>query len=158
MGITVEAIVCPFSLKHTAVYISADAKIILRELDSTSCVLFLPDEESDSDHGLSEFVKFLSANMGKSLLIQYNDHVGYRSSELYESGVPTASFGPDEEIWVEVNEDYQPLPQNGMFRVQQLDVNSDKEYVTYRNAIQLGLEKIGVAISWENIIDIVCDG
>ena len=83
----------------------------------------------------------LSKIIGKALVVRYDSGIGHRTSELFINGNMEKAFGEDDEVWVLLGEDGEPLVDGERFKLEELD--PDEEYETIENAIQLGLQSFG---------------
>jgi hypothetical protein len=96
----------------------------------------------------------LSTQTHNSLLVLYDDRIGYRYSCMYTEGIFTKEFTPEDEVWVMVDEGYEPLLEK-YFSAMEVseDENEDNEYKTMWNAIELGLDEMGINQKWKSIFD-----
>jgi hypothetical protein len=69
----------------------------------------------------------------------------------YLTPVAITSFGADDELWVPLDEDGNPLVTACARRIGELDHDAGAEYETCRNAIQLGLEALHCDDVWVSL-------
>ncbi|MBV6626708.1 MAG: hypothetical protein KI793_27855 [Rivularia sp. (in: Bacteria)] len=86
----------------------------------------------------------ISIICSQALLIRYEGRVAYRESTVFQEGYPIKKFDLDDEIWVMVDENGEPIINGKQFRVEQIEDDDDEEYETIYNAIGLGIEYIGI--------------
>lgn len=101
-----------------------------------------------------EIAVYLSTKLETVLLIRYDSRISYRSSTLYREGKKIKEFSEEDELFVPLDEDGEPLTDNQ--RLKQSDFLPDEEYETVMNAIQLGLESINIDPGkWEKLVDLI---
>jgi len=81
-----------------------------------------------------------------ALFVLWDDRVGTRVSALYQSGKLIREFGPEDELWVPLNDDGRAMTERPPLCASELD--EDGEYETSVNAIALGLREIGAGTAW----------
>jgi hypothetical protein len=118
----------------------------------TAAVREDPRHEYAFTEDLDGIAEALSKTLGTSLVVRYDDRIGHRSSKLYRDGELIRSFGEDDEVYVLLDEDGEPIPEGERFSLQDLD--PDEEYETIKNAIQLGLEGLGRG-DWPSVFDLI---
>ena len=96
----------------------------------------------------------LSRAFGKALVVRYDSRIGHRSSVLFEGGIRKHDFGPEQELFVPLDEKGYPLADSSPRSLRQLDPES--EYETVCNAIQLGLKALGHG-SWDDLFQVMTD-
>ena len=74
------------------------------------------------------------------------------SWEALMAGLKT-HFGEDDELWVPLDENGQPDLSAAPLAVD--DLLDDEEYATLKNAIDLGLEEFGVALSSREVVSLI---
>lgn len=94
----------------------------------------------------------LSSVYGSSLVVRYDDRIGHRSSILYKEGKRARSFGEEDETYVLLDEEGEPLRDGARFKLAEL--TSDEEYETIENAIQAGLAEFGKG-DWESLHELL---
>lgn len=95
-------------------------------------------EESPAAEGLAREL----SRGSKALHLQWDPRrVGLRSATLFVDGAPSASFGPDDELWLAVNidgpADFTAKPVRGSERLE------GQNYDLHLNAVQKGLKELG---------------
>jgi hypothetical protein len=83
----------------------------------------------------------LSNILGKALVVRHDSRIGHRTSELFINGNMERAFDEDDEVWVLLDEDGEPLVDGKRFKLADLD--PDQEYETIENAIELGIQSLG---------------
>jgi hypothetical protein len=97
----------------------------------------------------------LSRTFGKSLLVRYDDRVGYRSAVYFVEGVEEAVYAADDELWVPLDDEGDlVLSENPIHKT---EFDEDTEYETIENAIQLGLKRFGVG-EWAALQRLIYNG
>ena len=86
----------------------------------------------------------ISVILSQAILIRYDDRVGYRESIIFQEGYPIKRFDLADEIWVMLDEDGKPIVNGRKMRIKQIEDNEDEKYETIYNAIQLGIDLVGV--------------
>lgn len=84
----------------------------------------------------------MSMALGSVLQVKYDSRTGYRSAILWNGGQAIAEFGAEDELFVPLDEDGEPVA-SATLRPR-ADLKSDEEYETAKNAIELGLDAFGV--------------
>jgi hypothetical protein len=121
--------------------------------NSTGIILHLSEDRTFDDN-LHAIAQQVSIQTHKTLLILYDDRLGYRYSGVYIEGSFAKEFTSEDEVWVLVGEDYNPLLEREFsFREVDEDENENNEYITVCNSIELGLNEIGVNEKWRKIFD-----
>jgi hypothetical protein len=121
----------------------SDLTAVVRE-DPRSALVF-----AEAFDGLAEF---LSDRLGTSLVIRHDDRIGHRSSKLYRNGELVQAFGEDDELYVLLDEEGEPISDGERFSLRELD--PDEEYETVKNAIQLGLDGLGRG-DWNSVFSLI---
>ncbi len=121
--------------------------------NSTGIILHLSEDRTFDDN-FPAIAQQISTQTDKTLLILYDDRLGYRYSCVYMKGLFTKEFISEDEIWVLVDQDYNPLLERE-FSSREIDEDENKnnEYITVCNSIELGLNEIGVNEKWREIFD-----
>jgi hypothetical protein len=78
-----------------------------------------------------------------ALAVFYDNSCGVRAAVLYEHGQPSREFGQDDELWVLLDEEGEPLVEGSKFRPDEL--REDEEYTCLWSAMHAGLDVLGVA-------------
>lgn len=130
------------NLKLEAEKVNDYLSAICRVENDRKKMIFSPEMEYVSSQ--------VSVVFSKALLVRYDDRVGYRSSVLFQEGNPIKSFDLEDEIWVITDEDGEPIVDGKKFTIEQIKDDDEEEYETIYNAIQLGLESLGVN-AWSEV-------
>ncbi len=94
----------------------------------------------------------ISVIFSKAILVRYDDRVGYRESILFQEGLPLKTFDLADEIWVMLDENGEPIVNGLKFTTEQIEDDDNEEYETICNAIQLGLESLGINTNaWKEV-------
>jgi hypothetical protein len=93
----------------------------------------------------------LSIPFGRALLVRYS-RLGHRSSRLCIAGEETACFGKDDELFVPLDDRGYPI--TSATPKSRFEWEPNEEYETISNAIQLGLERLGVG-RWDSLFDLM---
>ena len=88
---------------------------------------------------------YLSTQFDNALLVIYNDQTGQRISVHYIKGEENSRFTVDDEIFIPLDEQGEPVLSAKRLTLYELD--EDEEYETVENAIELGLKKFG-GLEW----------
>jgi hypothetical protein len=94
----------------------------------------------------------LSKIVGKALVVRYDSRIGHRTSELFINGNMEKAFDEADEVYVLLDEDGEPLVDGERFKL--ADMDSDHEYDTIENAIELGLQSLGSG-DWEKLLSFI---
>jgi hypothetical protein len=120
--------------------------------NSIGIVIYVSGQDRTFNENLIAVALKMSTETNKTLLVQYDDRLGYRYSCLYTKGVLTKEFTPEDEVWVLVNEEGNPLLDQH-FLPAQVDEDEDNEYQTLRNSVELGLDELGTSEKWSEIFE-----
>jgi hypothetical protein len=90
----------------------------------------------------------ISKELGRALVVRYDDRGDVVSSQLFSEGHLEREFGEEDEEWVQV--DRQGVPVAGGSPVSVGEIDPDKAYSVTRNAIAIGLEALGRG-NWQEI-------
>ncbi len=114
-------------------------------------VVFQKDSFSEAfaEAEFERLARELSLHFSVSLLLHFNDQVGYRSAELYENGASHREFGPDDELWVQLAENGELEQDSPPLKLTELV--EDEEYGTFKSAVDLGFEAFGDG-SWPALV------
>jgi hypothetical protein len=81
----------------------------------------------------------------EALAIRYNNKTGIRQSIFYDS-TGKKTFGKEEEIYVLLDDEGEPLRDGKQFKYDELDtLDDEEEYETLYNAIELGLIELNIS-------------
>jgi len=94
----------------------------------------------------------LSKIVGKALVVRYDSRIGHRTSELFINGNMEKAFDEADEVYVLLDEDGEPLVDGERFKLAGMD--SDQEYDTIENAIELGLKSL-CSGDWEKLLSFI---
>ncbi|MEM7717149.1 MAG: hypothetical protein AAF349_26970 [Cyanobacteria bacterium P01_A01_bin.68] len=123
--------------------ISTNLKLKFEKLnDYLSCFNVVENSRNFSSD-LDSVASQISEIFSQAILIRYDDRIGYRESIIFEKGVPVKQFNLADEIWVMLDEDGNPILDSQQFTIDQIE-EDDEEYETIYNAIQLGIEFVGI--------------
>ena len=91
-----------------------------------------------------------------ALVVFYDNRCGVRITVLYEHGQPARELGEDDELWVLLDEEGEPLVEGPKFRPDELQ--EDEEYDCVWSAIHAGLDALGVIgkVEPETLKDAFC--
>jgi hypothetical protein len=150
-----EAIVCRLPKDDVAFRLPSHVRVVVAEMDSETSALFAEDASRGFDEGFPALASELSVLFGQTLLVQYDGRTGYRASELYESGTLTKAFGEADEVWVEEDDDGNPMPGEPTHRFDEVPDDEDALYGTHPSAIELGLHALGYKGDRRRLHDII---
>jgi hypothetical protein len=91
---------------------------------------------------IDEVAAQVSKSCSAALAIFYDNQVGMRYCHLFRAGVLNASFGEQDEVWVRLDDEGEPIMDGERFSVDQL--RDDEEYDCIRTGIDAGLEALVV--------------
>ena len=91
----------------------------------------------------------LSDRLSQSLLFRYDSGTCFRYSAVFVRNKLTEEYTLDDELWVELDEEGDPDPSRGVLTIDKL--KKGVEYETQKNAVQLGLDAIGVK-NWKGLL------
>lgn len=120
-----------FEFKVHEIYPSVSAAII----NAAREVKF----DNAADEALAEQ---LSKFFGKSLLVLYDDRVGFRYAALYERGDFARAYSDADEIWVLLDDKGEPLREGQRFAWHEIGDDSENEYECILTNIDLGLAEL----------------
>lgn len=99
----------------------------------------------------------LSKQFGKALLIRYDNRVDTNASYYYENGEVFMGFDHEDEIFVEVDENLEPVPGSQQYTWDEmLNLSDEIEVETIRDAFDAGVEALGKG-DRETVFNFVCD-
>ena len=157
MSYTLEGVLCiaPFeNIRDIDLQISSSLNLQVDKIDDClSCIYRVENQRNWIFDSEMEYVASqISVILSKAILIRYDDRVGYRESTVFQEGYPIKSFNLNDEIWVMLDEDGQPIIDGKQFTIEQIADDDDDEYETIYNAIQLGLDLLGIhKIVWKDV-------
>ncbi|MBK8067618.1 MAG: hypothetical protein IPK27_08280 [Rhodanobacteraceae bacterium] len=144
--------------RTSAAKIQAEINISMQVVEISLEVLILHRSNRDENQFTAE-VDSLSARLSHdvefALLIRYDSRIGYRSSACYEAGQKISEFTDRDELYVPLNED--GLPDNSVTPLRVDQLSDELEYETCKNAIQLGLERIGRPELWREVFSVISE-
>ncbi|MGB3641328.1 MAG: hypothetical protein WBA39_27690 [Rivularia sp. (in: cyanobacteria)] len=154
MSYAFEGVLCvvPFeNIQSISSQISTPFKLKINKInDCLSCLSRVRDWVFSSE--MEYVASQISIIFSKAILVRYDDRVGYRESILFQEGLPLKTFDLADEIWVMLDENGEPIVNGLKFRIEQIEDDDDEEYETICNAIQLGLESLGINIDvWKEV-------
>ncbi len=133
----------PAPLELSIARLGPDAFVVYRS-DARHAAAFTDRTEALAE-GLSEVV-------GRALLVRYDSRIGHRSACVYEHGNRVRTFGEDDELFVPLDEEGEPILSADP--VTRSEFEDGEEYETVRNAIEQGLDALGVA-EWDSLLDLM---
>lgn len=116
----------------------------LGELDSDVFAVYVKEGRLLNPPEVEKIASSLSMRFGKALLLFYDNSCDVRFAGLYEDGALVKSFGEKDEIWVPLDEQGHPDADQGLFRWDDIQSDSRREYDCTYDAIDAGLEAFGV--------------
>ncbi len=140
---TIEGIVSDLPL--TTMRVTPDAVVLFRT-DPRVAAAFSP--------GIDELAAEASMAVGHALAVRYDSRIGHRSAVLFRDGQSVRRFGEDDELFVPLDDDGEPIRTASPLGLGELD--SNLEYETISNAIQQGLDALGVG-AWRQLFQIITD-
>lgn len=93
----------------------------------------------------------LSIQVGEAVLVRFDSRVGHRSSAVFINGEKIEEYGPEDELYVALDDEGDPVSDSELLRLSELQ--SDEEYETAVNAIERGLNRIG--FSWARLREMI---
>lgn len=89
-------------------------------------------------------VAALLTECGELLAVIWDDRVGLRASSFHQLSGERLAFGDADELFVELNDAGEPVLDGPIYSFAEIEsCTEDKEFETYRNAIELGCEAAG---------------
>ena len=158
MSTIFEGVLCviPFDkIQSISSQISSQLKLKTEKInDDLSCLSRI--EEDRINWIFSPEMEYVASQVSvlfyQAILVRYDDRVGYRESIIFQEGYPIKSFNSADEIWVMIDENGEPIDNGEKFTIEQIEDDDDEEYETIYNAIQLGLELLGInANAWREV-------
>ncbi|MBH8575127.1 hypothetical protein I8752_19330 [Nostocaceae cyanobacterium CENA369] len=143
-----EAIICPIDFTITENLLtksSSELKLEVIKINDTLSVIYRIEENR---HKLifSQQIEYLASKLSLEitavLVVRYDSRIGHRSSIMFAEGLAIYSFDANDEIWVLLNEEGNPLIDGQKFSINSM--NDDEEYETIYDAIQLGFQVLGL--------------
>lgn len=95
------------------------------------------------DDAVCEWAGGLSSAMGVTLLVRWDDRVGFRESRVFRDGIETHQFTHEHELYVMLDDDGMPIRHGRKYKPSELDAFGDQEFEVFQNAIELGCEESG---------------
>jgi hypothetical protein len=161
MSIVIEAIIYQVSKEEFDSEINRKIKTILNpfdleltsyQLEDLTGIVVCTDSNRIFNEIFIEIAQKISTEFNKALLIKYDDRIGYRHSSLYVEGILTNEFGLENEIWVLIDEEGEPLLDKRFSSIQvENDDDDENEYQTIYNSIELGLDGMGLNRNWKEV-------
>jgi hypothetical protein len=153
MSEILEAVACKAGPEDATVFLERerpDLSLALAELSNRGIMLYRHDSRAHArfDPYMDHLAKALSSSFQRSLVIRYDSRESFRASALYTNGALHKQYGREDEIFVPLDEEGEPVVDGPTHRYSELDPSG--EYETSTNAIELGLQKLGVG-SWGEI-------
>lgn len=125
----------------------------VKNLDSKTFLVFEENTRQFSDE-FENIAVYFSKKFNKVLLIRFDSRISYRYSAVYEDGIKTYEYDENDELFVLIDEDGEPIIDG--LRFQQSEFEPDEEYETIINAIQLGFEKVNIdKQEWDSFFDLI---
>ncbi|HXI13731.1 MAG TPA: hypothetical protein VNM92_13970 [Thermoanaerobaculia bacterium] len=87
-----------------------------------------------------ELAARISTKASRALLVRYDSRAGFRASVAFRDGSELMRYGPDDELYVPLDNDGEPRSDVPPATLSDLD--PEEEYETAVNAIELGLREI----------------
>ncbi|OUL33864.1 hypothetical protein BV372_15195 [Nostoc sp. T09] len=125
--------------------ISSGLTLEVITINEILCVIYRVEENRNKlifSRQIEYLASQLSLEISAVLVARYDSRVGHRSSILFEESLPMSSFDENDKIWVLLDEEGNPLIDGERFSINSM--KDDQEYETICNAIQLGLQALGV--------------
>jgi hypothetical protein len=104
-------------------------------------ISYKPERNNIDRKKVYELAMLFSKKLGKTLAIYYDSRIGLRASDYFSNGEHIRSFGQNDELYVQLDEDGEPNDLGKRFKYSEL--LPDDEYETIENAIELGLKELG---------------
>ncbi|OUL27871.1 hypothetical protein BV378_08955 [Nostoc sp. RF31YmG] len=143
-----EAIICAIDFaraNNLLATISSELTLEVVKINETLSVIYRVEQNRPKlifDRQIEYLASQLSLEISAVLVARYDSRIGHRSSIVFKEGLPIYSFDENDEIWVLLNEEGNPLIDGENFSINSM--KDDEEYETICNAIQLGLQALGV--------------
>jgi hypothetical protein len=151
-----EGVICPGEREALSPLILRSAgplALAIEELTTGICVAYREDARAQA--AFAPAIETLAAELAKHLqwvlLVRYDSRIGHRSSAIFK-GRTQSAFGDTDELYVPLDESGMPVLSAQPLHVDAL--RSDEEYETVKNAIQLGLDVVGVN-QWERLFTLM---
>ncbi|BAY11360.1 hypothetical protein [Calothrix sp. NIES-2098] len=153
-----EAIVCEIDFdraKNLLATISSELTLEFIKINESLLVIYQLEENR---HRLifSQQIEYLASQVSLEisavLVMRYDSRIGHRSSILFKEGLPISSFDENDEIWVLLDEEGEPLIDGERFSINSM--KDDEEYETICNAIDLGLQALGIE-NWHEVYSFI---
>lgn len=132
----------------------AELDLVTASIGPDALIIFRSDlrDVSAFTPRIDEVAAALSCDVDRALVVRYDSRIGHRSSSLYRDGRLVGEYGQDGELFVPLDDDGEPILSAAP--VLRKDFHADLEYETIRNAIQQGLETIGVG-TWDELFRVM---
>lgn len=135
--------------------ISSPIKLKLQKINHYLCSFTVVENSRlfVSETELEYVASQISIIFHQSILVRYDNRVGYRESILFNEGILLKKFDLADELWVMLDEYGESITNGEKLSIAQIDDDDDeKEYETICNAIQLGLDSLGININiWKEV-------
>jgi hypothetical protein len=92
--------------------------------------------------GINDVAAQLSCSLRVALAVFYDNRCGTEKAMLFSQGREGRAFGPEDELWVPLDEEGEPVLEGP--RLKPAELQPDQEYDCVRSAIAAGLEALGV--------------
>ena len=123
------------------------------EIDHDLFAVYVKETGRLFNHAEDEKIAItLSQRLGTALLVLYDNRCGSRFAALYARGIHVREFGESDELWVALDEEGEPLVSGRRFRWGDIKDDHDGEYDCIRNAIDAGLEALGILDRLDSVI------
>ena len=129
-------------------------RLAASSLGPDAFVLYRTDLRRDAafTREIDGLAEHLSNVTGRALVLRYDSRLGHRSSRLYIDGRQIRAFGEDDELFVPLDDDGEPVLSARPVRRDEFEAGA--EYETVRNAIQLGMDALGVG-DWKALVGVM---
>ena len=153
MSDILEGLVCTGPLDHVASVVRASGTALRFRFVSVgpfTVVERVADRHQGFSPLLAPLAVSLSLSLGPVALFLYDSRVAYRAASLFAGGAVHQSFGLEDERWVPLTEDGEPMLNATPVSVSQLVPG--EEYATVMNAIDLALQSLtGNQLQWSTV-------
>ncbi len=145
------ASVAPGHLKNVVDETGVVVPLAFASLEEGTAVCYRVDPRDALvfSEAMDRIVSNVSKSIGRSLLVRYDSRTGHRSATLYDRGEVEGDFGPDDELFVPLDEEGDPV--RAAVPLPRAALDPDEEYETHRNAIELGISALGVG-TWPALL------
>ena len=154
MSSFLEGVVCAQPISVVSPCVAAEhrgAHLLARQLQPGTSIVIATNPRFEGSYAeqVRDVARLLSRECGRALFVSYDTRVAGRHAELYESGSLARAFDENDELYVPLRQDGDPDLEHAPLAV--TDLSPDCEYETVKNAIQLGLEQLGVLAAWDEV-------